>query len=85
MLPMRCEKKTRPPMQIRKQNKVSPLRVLVTIFCPYELHITKKVLTPTPKMELISISNGTENMQTRKGDTLCEMAKMNNDAKGEHE
>ena len=71
MLPMRCEKKTRPPMQIRKQNKVSPLRVLVTIFCPYELHITKKVLTPTPKMELISISNGTENMQTRKGDTQC--------------
>lgn len=40
MLPMRCENRTRPDMQMRMLNNVSPLKVLVTRLCPYELHMT---------------------------------------------
>lgn len=43
MLPMRCENRTRPPMEITMQNNVSLEKVLVTTLCPYELHGTKKI------------------------------------------
>lgn len=37
MFPIRCEKKTSPMMHIRMQKMVSPLYVLFSKFCPYEL------------------------------------------------
>jgi hypothetical protein len=45
MLPMRCEKRTRPDMLMRMLNNVSPLKVLVTRVCPYELRIGKTIST----------------------------------------
>lgn len=44
MLPMRCENRMRPAVQIRMLNNVSALLVLAIIFCPYALHMWNQVM-----------------------------------------
>lgn len=50
MLPMRCENRIRPAVQIRMLNNVSALLVLAIIFCPYALHVE-------PRYALIQTAN----------------------------